>query len=59
MPVSFVWGTGRFLPQSMARFAEFINDNELIDLPLVGRRFTWSKNADDDVAQLVVVCIAK
>lgn len=30
--------------ESMARFSNFIVDNELIDLPLVGRKFTWTNN---------------
>lgn len=35
---------GRYVSQSMARFSDFIVDNELIDLPLVGRKFTWTNN---------------
>lgn len=28
--------------RNMERFSDFINDNEFIDLPLSGRKFTWS-----------------
>lgn len=38
--------SGRFLSASMTQFSDFINDHELIDLPLVGRKFTWSNNEE-------------
>lgn len=28
----------------MEKFTDFINSNELIDMPLVGRKFTWLNN---------------
>lgn len=34
---------GRYVSCSMATFSEFINDHELVDPPLAGRRFTWTK----------------
>lgn len=30
----------------MKRFSNFIDDNELIGMPLVGRRFTWTNNQE-------------
>lgn len=36
----------RTLTWSMETFFEFINENELIDLPLLGRKFTWSNNQE-------------
>lgn len=35
---------GRFISGCMSRFSNFINDHELVDLPLMGIRFTWSNN---------------
>lgn len=37
---------GNFVAQSMKLFSNFINDNGLIDLPLLRRRFTWSNNRE-------------
>lgn len=37
---------GRYISSSMARFSEFINDHELVDLLLIGRGFTWSNNQE-------------
>lgn len=37
---------GRYISSSMARFSEFINEHELVDLPLVGRKITWSNNQE-------------
>lgn len=37
---------GNCLPCSMKLFSDFINDNELIDLLLLGRRFAWSNNRE-------------
>lgn len=36
----------RTLTWSMETFFEFINENELIDLPLLGGKFTWSNNQE-------------
>lgn len=35
---------GRIITRGMERFSEFINENELMDLPLGGRRYTWYNN---------------
>lgn len=35
---------GRFISVSMSTFSNSINSQELVDLPLVGRRFTWTNN---------------
>lgn len=37
---------GRYQSRSMTRFSDFINANKLLDLPLMGRRFTWSNNQE-------------
>lgn len=37
---------GRNLTYSMERFEDFINNNELIDLPLVARNNAWSNNQE-------------
>lgn len=34
----------RLMTCSMERFSEFIDDNELVDLPLFGSKYTWSNN---------------
>lgn len=35
---------GNILLCSIERFLEFIDDNDLIDFPLSGCKFTWSNN---------------
>lgn len=35
---------GSSMSRSMELFFDFINANELLDFPLLGRRFTWSNN---------------
>lgn len=37
---------GRRITPSMEKFSDFINGNELIDLPLVGRKYRWSNNTE-------------
>lgn len=37
---------GVILSRSMERFSDFIIGNALVDLPLVGRKFTWSDNRE-------------
>lgn len=37
---------GRRITHSMEKHSKFINKNELIDLPVLGRRFTWSNNQE-------------
>ena len=37
---------GRRITQCMENFSEFINRNELIDKPMVGRKYTWSNNQE-------------
>lgn len=37
---------GRYITSSMTSFSNFINDHELVNLPLTGRRFTWSNNQE-------------
>jgi hypothetical protein len=37
------WGEAR-LCQAMVEFSDFIFDQGLMDLPLMGRTFTWSNN---------------
>ncbi|XXG47876.1 hypothetical protein AAC387_Pa02g2445 [Persea americana] len=50
-----VWGSSRFpsekgessfSPMEYGVISDFINENELMDLPLLGRRFTWSNNKE-------------
>lgn len=35
-----------FILASMSRSSDFINSHELVDLPLGGRRFTWTNNQE-------------
>ena len=37
---------GGVISSGMERFFDFIRDNELIDFPLVGSRYTWSNNQE-------------
>ena len=39
------WGGSRLTP-AMEKFSEFIEDLNLIDLPLEGGRFTWSSGTE-------------
>lgn len=36
----------RTFSQAMMEFNDFINEVELVDLPLIGGQFTWSRNSD-------------
>lgn len=35
---------GIFILGSTTTFSDFINDHELVDFPLTGRKFTWTDN---------------
>ena len=42
--------TGVCPSNAMAEFRDFINQSALVDLPLRGGDFTWSRSGDDSVA---------
>nr|KYP37723.1 hypothetical protein KK1_041065 [Cajanus cajan] len=53
------WVIGEYGVRDMEEFNSFIRDMELIDIPLVGKRFTWFKSDGSMMSRLDRVLVSE